>query len=85
MFLTKEERPPAGEFIAGGLWQAMKRALDARKPGHSEAGESTETASQRAFERKGYERCLEDIEKLSREEPPVTGGPIPETLLDPKD
>ncbi len=85
MYLQKEERVAAGEFIAGGLWQAMRRAVRERAPAHSEAGESTETASQRAFERKGYERCLEDIEKLSREEAPATGGPIPETLLDARD
>lgn len=85
MFLSKEERIPAGEFVAGGLWQAMKRVLSERAPAHSDAGESTETAAQQAFERKGYERCLGDIEKISREEPPTDDGPIPKSLLDEKD
>ena len=85
MHLQEKERVAAGEFVAGGLWMAMKNALLQRCPAHSDAGESTETASQRAFERKGYERCLEDIAKVAREEPPVDTPLIPASLGDPRD
>lgn len=85
MYLTKDERQPAAEFISGGLWQAMKRALQARMPGYSDAGDTAETAAHRAFERKGYEKCLSDMEVLSREASPEEEVIMPPSLLDPRD
>lgn len=85
MYLEKEQRLALNEFIAGGIWQAAERALLARRSSFADAEASAESAAHRAFERKGYEKCLEDFRALAVESPPTEEGAIPITLTDPRD
>lgn len=85
MYLDKDQRKNCADFLGGGLWPHMEKALRERLPTYSDSNDAAETAAHRAFERKGYEKCMEDIRKLATEVPSDLASLIPETLNDPRD
>lgn len=85
MYLEKEQRVALGEFLAGGLWQSVKQALEQRRPPFGEASDSPSTAAHLGFERKGFEACVEAIQKLAVESAPTQAELFPPSLGDTRD
>ncbi len=85
MFLAKENLKDAAMFTNGGLWADFKRALYERRPPAPISSDSPSTAAQQFFLRQGFEKAIEEIEKLPRELDPVATPPFSPAILDTRD
>lgn len=75
-FLQKDNLGPAGNFVNNALWHDFKRCLMERRPAAAETSDDPSTAASKGHVRNGWEKCIEEIEKLPFDLPPVPENPL---------
>ncbi len=76
MFIQKENINAAAIFVGGPLWADFKRCLLQRKPEQPAVIDSADIAAAKGHQRAGFEKALEELEKLPFEAPQEIANPF---------
>lgn len=85
MYLRPDSLKAAAEFLNSPLWADIKDCLRARKPEKPGATDASHVAAHRAFQRVGFEECIEEIENLPFDIEEIRRDPLDRPALDPRD
>lgn len=64
MYLQPSNQKAAGDFLNGPLWQDFKRCMLARRPPEADVKDDVHVAAAKGHKRAGFEKAIEEIEKL---------------------
>jgi hypothetical protein len=81
IYLLPHNRKGAGEFLNSPLWSDLKKCLLARRPLAADAGDETHVAAAKGHQRNGYEKCIDEMEKLAFEFPAEDVDPFKRPAL----
>jgi len=75
-YIQKENINAAANFVGGPLWADFKRCLLQRKPESPAIGDEPNTAAAKGHQRTGFEKCIEEMERLPFEAPQEIVNPM---------
>lgn len=76
MYLIPTNQKAAGDFLNGTLWADFKRCLMARRPLEADVNDDVHIAAAKGHKRAGYEKAIEELEKLPFEFKPTPADPF---------
>jgi len=85
MYLKESNAGAAFDFISGPIWADIKRCLALRAPALPDRGDKLRAMAAAGFERKGYESCIAEIEKLVSDTPEAPTDPFDRPAMNPAD